>query len=292
MAPPPLLSHCSVSPWRLASLEFQDDPTPIILGEVAITERRLWAALDSLETPAARARYFHDYVSVKFSLHAWSEPGLTDSARSSLKHSYVHCLRHWGVDSNGPSGAVLKSWVENRFGLRPTYHAGHLATDPTARERYALDRVRGAARSMGLSQQLDLLYAFCQRELARRHPGERWLTLYRGTHDADEYVVRQVESTETAQPPAAPGSPRAQVPKTGATGRLRRPRNLVVEFNNLSSFSSDPEVAWEFGSSVWRVRVPLAKILCFSGLLPSEFLQGEAEYLVLGGASRVEAPGA
>jgi NAD+--dinitrogen-reductase ADP-D-ribosyltransferase len=114
-----------------------------------------------------------------------------------------------------------------------------------------------------LDQQLDLLYTFCQGELARRHPGKRWLTLHRGTHDPGEYAVR-------SQPLDAP------------RGDFR-----LVEFNNLSSFTSDPEVAWEFGSSVWQVRVPLPKILCFSGLLPPEFLQGESEFLVLGGVYRV-----
>ena len=53
--------------------------------------------------------------------------------------------------------------------------------------------------------------------------------------------------------------------------------------NNLSSFTDDAEVAWEFGSSVWEVRVPLAKIVFFSGLLPRHLLGGEGEYLVLGG---------
>jgi len=125
---------------------------------------------------------------------------------------------------------------------------------------------------MGLAQQFDLLYAFCQRELTRRQPGQRWLTLYRGTHDAEEYIVRPSDpggKTPCPKKEAPPGTP------TGAP--------TVVEFNNLSSFTSDPEIAWEFGSAVWAVRVPLAKVLCFSGLLPAEFLQGEAEHIVIGG---------
>ena len=42
-------------------------------------------------------------------------------------------------------------------------------------------------------------------------------------------------------------------------------------------------MAWEFGSSAWEVRVPLAKIVFFSGLLPKSCLAGESEHLVLGG---------
>lgn len=62
----------------------------------------------------------------------------------------------------------------------------------------------------------------------------------------------------------------------------------LITLNNLSSFSSDKEIAWEFGSLVWKVQVPIAKIVFFSGLLPSSLLQGENEYLVLGGDYRVE----
>lgn len=269
----PHLTHCPVPPWHLASPAYQENPTPLPLGDVAITDRRLWRALDALPSPADRARYFHDYVSVKFSLHEWTDATHSPPARRALRHSYVHCLRHWGADSNGPSGAALKAWVESRFGLRPAYHAGRLATDADARARYDRDRHLGAARTAGLFQQLDLLYTHAQHELARRHPDERWLTLYRGTHDPDEYLVRPERMAST-------GAATSPSPTSASSA-------LLVEFNNLSSFTSDPEVAWEFGSAVWRVRVPLTKIVCFSGLLPPEFLQGESEHLVLGGLYRV-----
>jgi NAD+--dinitrogen-reductase ADP-D-ribosyltransferase len=104
--------------------------------------------------------------------------------------------------------------------------------------------------------QLDLLYTFCQDELRRRFPDKKWKTLYRGTHDSEEYTVQK---------------------EAGAK------RAALVQLNNLSSFTSDPEVAWEFGSSAWEVEVPLAKIVFFSGLLPKSLLAGESEHLVLGG---------
>jgi NAD+--dinitrogen-reductase ADP-D-ribosyltransferase len=111
-----------------------------------------------------------------------------------------------------------------------------------------------------ITMQLDLAYTFCQYELARRFPGERWMTLYRGTHDPEEYAVHREG--------AGDGS--------------------LVALNNLSSFTSDPEVAWEFGSSVWKVQVPFPKIVFFGGLLPRNWLESEKEYLVLGGEYRVK----
>jgi len=156
---------------------------------------------------------------------------------------------------------VLKGWVESRFGILATYHQGRLADNPVAREAYLLDRTRGSAKSIGVLMQLDLLYTFCQDELRRRFPGEQQKTLYRGTHDSQEYTIRK---------PSDASSPRSG-------------RHALVQLNNLSSFTADPEVAWEFGSSAWEVLVPFAKIVFFSGLLPKSCLTGEAEYLVLGG---------
>jgi len=43
---------------------------------------------------------------------------------------------------------------------------------------------------------------------------------------------------------------------------------LTVQLNNLSSFTSDREVAWEFGSSVWEVNVPLEKIVFSAACCP------------------------
>ena len=180
-------------------------------------------------------------------------------------YSYVHLLRAWGADSNGHAGAVLKAWVESRFGILATYHNGRLADDPAARETFLIDRTRGTAKSIGILMQLDLLYTFCQDELRRRFPGTQCKTLYRGTHDPEEYAIHN-HNRQIA-------------------GR----RLTLVQLNNLSSFTSDPEVAWEFGSSAWEVQVPLAKIVFFSGLLPKSLLSGESEHLVLGGYYQVRA---
>ncbi len=256
-ASPTSFCRCNLPPWIIASHEFQDNPTPLEIDGARATDKRLFAKLETVANPDERGQIFHDYVSVKFRLHEWSQHQA--SARASLRHSYIRFLANWGTDSNGHAGAVLKAWVESRFGLRATYHGGLLASAPGAREKYAADRMRGAAQTMGVAMQFDLLYTFCQDELRRRNPGRAHLTLYRGTHDPEEYAVRD---------------------NPGAAATL-------VRLNNLSSFTCDPEIAWEFGSSVWKVQVPLAKIVFFSGLLPRHLLEGESEYLVLGGDYQV-----
>ena len=249
---------CNHSPWVIGSREFNDDPQPITVGIVRGDNRDLFQKLDAEVDPMRRGEIFNDYMSVKFQLHDW--PSHANAARSSLKNSYVRFLRGWSVDSNSIEGAILKSWVESRIGLPPTFHRGKvLDGSEEGNMPYEIDRVRGSARTNAILSQLDVLYEFCQYELARRIPGSRWITLWRGTCDAKDYRV--IEQGKR--------------------------RSACILMNNLSSFTSDRECAWEFGSTVWETSVPVAKIFFFSGLLPDSILKGEDEYLVIGGEYRV-----
>jgi NAD+--dinitrogen-reductase ADP-D-ribosyltransferase len=250
------LNRCNLSPWIIGSEEFQASPLPVEIDGARTTDGSLFRRLEEIADAGERSRLFHEYVCVKFGLN---EQAGSAGGRLKSVQSYVHLLRAWGADSNRQAGAVLKAWVESRFGILATYHNGRLADDAAAREAFLLDRTRGAAKSIGVLMQLDLLYTFCQDELRRRFPGVCRKTLYRGTHDPEEYAIRD----QNLQ----------------GGGR----RITLVQLNNLSSFTSDPEVAWEFGSSAWEAEVPLAKIVFFSGLLPRFLLAGESEHLVLGG---------
>ena len=255
------LNRCNLSPWIIGSEEFQANPLPVEIDGARTTDGSLFRRLDELPDAEERSRLFHDYVSVKFGLN--EKTGR--HGKSTSVYSYLNLLRAWGADSNRQAGAVLKAWVESRFGILATYHNGRLADNAAAREAFTLDRMRGSAKSIGVLMQLDLLYTFCQDELRRRFPDTRCKTLYRGTHDPEEYAIRNQNIQDDS----------------------RSRRITLVQLNNLSSFTSDPEVAWEFGSRAWEVEVPLAKIVFFSGLLPKSLLTGESEHLVLGGYYKV-----
>ncbi|MGA2247428.1 MAG: NAD(+)--dinitrogen-reductase ADP-D-ribosyltransferase [Verrucomicrobiota bacterium] len=251
------LNRCNLSPWIIGSEEFQANPLPVEIDGARTTDGSLFRRLHEISEAEERGRLFHDYVCIKFGLNEKIER----RGKTKFVYSYLNLLRAWGADSNRQAGAVLKAWVESRFGILATYHNGRLADNAAAREAFLVDRTSGAARSIGVLMQLDLLYTFCQDELRRRFPDVRSQTLYRGTHDPEEYAIR-AQSDQISHPSR---------------------RVMLVQLNNLSSFSSDPEVAWEFGSSAWEVEVPLAKIVFFSGLLPKSLLSGESEHLVLGG---------
>lgn len=250
-----LLNRCNLSPWALASQAFQEDPRPLEIAWIHQENQGFFDMLARIGDEDERSALFHEYALSRFWLG--EDRARWPDERERLRHSYVSVLRGWGMDSNGASGAVFKGWAEDRFGLRAIWHQEALGGGGQAHERYASDRMRGALA--GIAMQLDLLFTYCQSELRRRHGGQRWLTLYRGTHDPEAYTVKE---------PSAAG------------------HGVLVEFNTVSSFTSDREIAWEFGSQVWEVRVPLAKIVYFSGLLARNLLQGEREFIVLGGDYR------
>lgn len=244
---------CNHPAWALGDVEFQHNPAEVHIGRVREDNRRLFALLDGEPNPVRRGEIFHEYLSVQFALHQW--PDYEKASRRSLRNSYVRYLRGWAVDSNSIEGAVLKGWVASRMGIPPTFHHEALPGEGDEMNRYAMDRMKGSSHTNGIESQLDLLYEFAQDELKRRHPGKKWLTLYRGTFDARAYPHRPAEDS----------------------------KSLVVTLNNLNSFTSDRECAWEFGSTVWEIQVPLAKVFFFSDLLPESILKGEEEFIVIGG---------
>lgn len=253
------MNLCEVPSWAIASQHFNTAPSPIHIAGVRRSNKRLFSRLDDISSPNDRANVFHEYLCVKFALHHWSE--YAGKARSSLRNSYIRFLNGWGMDSNSTEGAVLKNWVQSRFGVVPTYHKGILKPDNDSEaEVFAYDRMKGSSRTNAIDSQLDLLYEFCQYELRRRHPESHTRTLYRGTNDPEEHHLQKTASK----------------------------RKSIVRLNNLVSFTADRERAWEFGSTVWRTQVANSKIVFFSSLIGKSILQGEAEFLVIGGDYEVE----
>ncbi len=252
-------NNCNLPPWVIASRHFNEHPQPIEIQGVRQANRFLFGRLDGMDDPEERAITFSDYVSVKFQLHQW-ENQATPSARKSLKNSYLRYLRGWMMDSNSVEGAVLKGWVESRMGLPPTFHKIPIpGVHSQEYMTFAMDRNSGSKRTSAINSQLDLLYEFCQYELARRFPGKEIFTLFRGTQDASEHEILE------------------QLGK----------REQIVRLNNLVSMTCDEERAWEFGSVVWEMKTPTAKVFFFDKLFPSSIMKGEGEYLVVGGEYRV-----
>lgn len=253
-------NFCNLPPWAIASYHFNDNPQALEIQGVKESNRFLFEKLNAIPSPHERALLFNDFMSVKFQLHHWQEQS-TDVARMSIRNSYLKFLKGWKIDSNSVYGAVLKRWVESRIGISPTFHKARI--DDINSEtyfNYSVDVMKGSSQTSAIQSQFDLLFEFGQYELPRKYPGLNAITLYRGTHDAEEYDIL------------------ATMDK----------RDQIVRLNNLVSFTSDEERAWEFGRTVWKTSVPLAKIFFYNDLLPGSMMKGEDEYMIIGGEYHVE----
>jgi NAD+--dinitrogen-reductase ADP-D-ribosyltransferase len=262
------INRCNLPAVVLGSLTYQQHPSPLLIDGVAELHCDLFYRLN-LVSPEARAEVFRDYLSVHFRLEhpeemgyssrGFADKGLTRKAKGRAKASYVRMIRGWSFDSDSREGAVLKGWVESRFGLMPRYH-GQPLRDPSgdAYWRYLQMRAQGLYGTNALESQFDLVYAFCQSELDCRHPSARHVTLYRGVNRMAEHEVL----------------------KKGEGGQY------TLLLNNLSSFTCSRERASEFGDFILAADIPLTKIFFHCGLLPG-ILQGEDEFLVLGGVADV-----
>jgi NAD+--dinitrogen-reductase ADP-D-ribosyltransferase len=255
------INHCNLPAVILGSLTFQQHPVPLVLDGVQELHDELFSSLKHLPNPEERAIHFMDYMRSGFLLDNLDEAGFdAEHARYKRdKADYLRILRGWMFDPDGKEAAVLKSWVESRFGLLPRNHRGPLGDYTTAHyQAYLSDRAKGLYNTNGLEAQLDLLYTYCQYEMSRSFPEQTHLSLYRGINHVKEHEILQQSNKH----------------------------ECILLLNNLNSFTDVRERADEFGDYILAAEVPLAKLLYFPNLLPDS-LRGENEYMVIGGVYRV-----
>lgn len=249
------INRCNLPASILGSVSFQRSPQALVIDGVHELHRALFTKLDAIDLASQRAAYFIDYLTVHFRLHQLEDAGLDHHSRHDRKRAnYLRVLRGWLFDPNGREAAILKAWVESRFGLLPRFHKQPIASaDSPGYRQYEQDRAQGLYNTNALEAQLDLLYSYCQYEL-RQHHSHR-LRLYRGMN---------------------------RLEKKFETLAHNEHGEAIVLVNSVNSFSRERERADEFGDKIIEVAVPAAKVFYYSGLLPGH-LEGEDEYIVIGG---------
>jgi NAD+--dinitrogen-reductase ADP-D-ribosyltransferase len=248
----------------VASRDFHEQPMPLHISGVREMNATLFEMLSQAADLGEAGEAFMCYMTAMFGLDPEQrEDGEKVSGRRRYRSSFLRLVKGWGYDSNGPEGAVLKGWVESRFGIFPTYHKQPIRRISSgAWTTYVEEKMSSRFHNNAIHTQLDLVYEFCQWALARFvAPRESHLTLYRGTNSFDEHLIRERISKHSA----------------------------VIRLNNLASFTADREVACCFGDIILTTRVPIAKLAFFNTLLSMHALNGEAEYLVIGGDYQVTA---
>ncbi|GAB2880830.1 NAD(+)--dinitrogen-reductase ADP-D-ribosyltransferase [Uliginosibacterium flavum] len=254
------INRCNLPAVILGSHTFQKNPAPLLIDGVAELHRDFFRMLHARDSEAERVQLFYDYMTMCFRLESLEDAGFAPGmAKSRGKLNYLKLIRGWHFNADSVEGAVLKAWVESRFGLLPRHHRAPIRDfSGDAYNLYLEQRATGLYNTNALEAQLDLVYTWTQLELARRHPEQTHFHLYRGVNrwEAHEFLGK----------------------KDGET---------LVLLNNVNSFSGDAERAGEFGDRVIATDVPFTKIICCAEVLPGK-LQGEGEYLVIGGVYGVK----
>ncbi|WP_028310381.1 NAD(+)--dinitrogen-reductase ADP-D-ribosyltransferase [Derxia gummosa] len=254
------------SEW-IASADFNDKPSRLRIAGARSSARGLFDQLDRVGNLREAGNVFRRYMEAAFGLKPDHE-ARQRSERLRWKSSYLKLLEGWGFDSNGPQGAVLKGWVESRFGLVPTWHHGALGRFPSdAWVRYIEEKMTSRFHGNCINMQLDLLFEYCQWAIRRFHlppraNGVHTVKVWRCVNGLGEH--RFVE------------------------GGLRERRG-TVHLNNLVSFSLSREHAEAFGDWMLETEVAVEKLVFVPGLLGQSLLAGEGEVIALGGEYRVKA---
>jgi NAD+--dinitrogen-reductase ADP-D-ribosyltransferase len=243
-----------VATGALASAAFNDAATVLHVAGAREQSPHLFKMLEGAACAEDAAVIFQHYMAAMFGL----EPLMPIVERQGRRHyraSYLRLLRGWAYDSNGAEGAVLKGWVESRFGLLPTYHKEiiHRFASP-AWTKYVEEKMSSRFHNNAIYSQLDLLYEFAQWTLQRTHARQH-LRLFRGVLDFTEHQIVE---------------------------RIDR-RRLVLRLNNLVSFTANRDMASWFGDYILETAIPLCKVLFFDDLLRDHALKGEGEVLAIGG---------
>jgi len=108
------------SEW-LASCAFNEAPVPLHIWGVREMNPSLFSMLERAGDLAEAGEAFFCYMMAMFGL----DPEQRDAAsggKRRYRSSFRRLIEGWGFDSNGPEGAVLKGWVESRFGICPSFH--------------------------------------------------------------------------------------------------------------------------------------------------------------------------
>ncbi len=264
MVPPANLPHgtnlVGLPTGLIASVGFNDEPAPLHISGVREMNDPLFDMLGRADDVADASDAFLKYRVAVFGLD-FAQQGDGDGIRRPFRSSFLRLLIGWGYDSSSPEAAVLKGWVESRFGLLPGFHREPIgAVGDGAFLTYVEERMASGFHTNSIFAQLDLLYEYVQWVLANLvYPEESHLRLYRGVDGFHEHhIVRRFDR-----------------------------HHFVLRLNSLSSFTTDRWVADCFGHTILTVDVPLAKILFANTLLTFFPLRSEREFWVIGGDYRV-----
>ena len=246
----------------IAHQGFNENPIALHIAGTRESASGLFQQLQKQPTAEACGLMFQDYMYDVFGFESEQKLNKDANGRRRYRNSYLRLIQDWGLDSNNAQGAVLKGWIESRFGLFPTYHKQQISSFMSKEWiTYIEEKMNSRYHNNCIYMQLDLLYEYCQWIVERfQLPAASHKTLFRGVNTMDEDCIVKDEDKQ----------------------------HKIIRFNNIVYFTDNHSIASEFGAYILEVEVPMVKLFFFNELLPHHALHGEAEYLVIGGDYRVK----
>ena len=243
-------NRINIPPRMFVSREYNLGVAEIFIDGVFEYHSRLFKAVSDADSVSDAAGLFEEYMSILFELNERTSKGRKVG-------SYAGLLKSWLFDSNNRAGAVLKGWVENRFGLVPLFHSEPIkGLDTKEYYDYLQEKMSTKTNRNNMYSQLDLLYTYIQTIIKSFFKDHMPLkTLYRGVNSLEEHLIIEQKGK----------------------------REYCIEQNSLTSFTSEKDIAEQFGAYILKAEIPYTKIVYFSDALPTRSFAGEMEYLVIGG---------
>jgi NAD+--dinitrogen-reductase ADP-D-ribosyltransferase len=239
----------NIPTYMFVSKEYNLNVLPVTISGVWEYYSDIFNSIKEVKNVREAEKIFIDAMSALFTLdekHNGKKPG-----------NYQRLLKGWLFDANSREGAVMKGWVESRFGITPFFHK-EIIPDVNSQEYYSfmVEKMDSRLNKNLIFHQLDLLYTYTQTIIETFYKDKMpKYTLFRGVNNLDEHLIIQEYDK----------------------------KNLCIEQNSLVSFTSDREIASQFGDYILTSDIPYTKVVFFSEVLPSLSFVGESEYLVLGG---------
>lgn len=236
------------------SLEYNSKPENIEIDGINIYYGNIFKAIARANDIEKASEIFYNSVQSVFGFNE-----VTDKKKLG---NFRRLLRGWLFDSNSSEGAVMKGWVESRFGMSPTFHKKCISGINSEKYyEYLVEKMNLKFNKNLVYHQLDFLYTYTQKVILSFFKGHiPHIRLYRGTNNFYEHIILQ---------------------KTGK-------KNYVAEINNLTSATPEKSIAEQFGDYIMVMDVPYTKIMFFPEVLPDFSFSGENEYIIIGGQYEIK----
>ena len=231
------------------SLDYNEKIQDVSIMGVYEYHRDFYKAIEKADTLLLANEIFDNYISELFELNY--------KVKGKRVGSLYKILMGWMFNSNGYEGAVLKGWIESRFGIIPNFHKVKIDNmENESYYEYLVEKMSQRVNKNAIYSQLDLLYHHTQVVIKKFFSSYKpKIILYRGIYNLEENEIIKWLNKKTA----------------------------IMGHNNISSFTAVKNIAEQFGNRILRIEVPYTKIVFFSDVTPLHHFSGEQEFIIIGG---------